>query len=323
MAKAPLKLSRLKSASKMEAVPSGAPSVGQYHLSDGITQGLLSDFLACRERARLYLSGVRPRGTTRYLAFGSLFHKCLELYYGEGVDVEHESNRYFEEQISNGRNPQEVEEDVAILPHLFAGYAKHWMKEDEEKEWVELEGVFDTPLDIGGETMRLRGRCDGIFRVNGRLWLFETKTMSQMQEGLNDALALDNQVLMYITAKSILLGEEIIGVCYNVIRRPGQRASTPQELADKVEKDIRARPNHYYIRYPMTYPPKVREEFLRGLKLKLREFSGWLRGGVAHYRNECACRQKFLCKYLGCCISGGSLVGYDTDGKLFPELEDE
>jgi len=284
----------------------------------------MTDFLACRERARLYLNGIRPRGSTRALAFGSLFHRCLELYYGDGVSIDSECERYTQEQLGNGRNPQELEEDTAMLPHLFAGYAKHWAKEDEEKEWVELEGVFDVPFDIGnGESIRLRGRCDGIFRTNGALWLFETKTMSQIADGLNDALALDNQVLTYITAKSIELGEPIIGVCYNVIRRPGQRASTPQELEEKVEKDIRARPNHYYIRYPMTYPPKVREEFVRGLRLKLQEFVGWLRGDISHYRNECACRQRYLCKYLSCCISGGSVVGFDTDGVLFSELEDE
>ena len=45
---------------------------------DGVTFSLLSTFLDCREKARLYLQGWTPRSSSMALTFGSIIHKIDE-----------------------------------------------------------------------------------------------------------------------------------------------------------------------------------------------------------------------------------------------------
>jgi hypothetical protein len=95
---------------------------------------------------------------------------------------------------------------------------------DNNLEFLDMETVFNVPiLTEGGRPSSrvwLGGRFDGIVRRrdDGSLWLFESKTSRSILE-LQKTLAFDEQAGGYIYAAQLLLGEQIYGVVYNIMRK--------------------------------------------------------------------------------------------------------
>lgn len=95
---------------------------------------------------------------------------------------------------------------------------------DPNLEFLDMETTFEVPIltESGNPSNRvfLGGRFDGIARRrdDGTLWLWETKTSRSIAE-LEKTLAFDEQAGAYIYAAELLLGEEIHGVIYNIMRK--------------------------------------------------------------------------------------------------------
>lgn len=245
-------------------------------------------------------------------------------------------------------NLTEIEQEGAWAEALLAGYFDYW-GEDWAREWIAVEGKFDqqvTMLDgvdlYGTDAYRLRGRRDGVFASAPKkgpqkgqfgLWLLETKTKGQIDEDALDlTLAFDFQSLYYL----LTLAEEnptnypIRGCLYNIVRKPGlrklkagkqrKRAETDAEFIARTKEDIKKRPDHYYKRYELIFPPAVRAEFRRELGLQLAEFRLWLAGKLPTYRNPTACVTKYKCQFLDHCASG-NFAAYARTRNPFAELE--
>ena len=57
----------------------------------------------------------------------------------------------------------------SVMPHYF----NYWQEKDSEMDWVEVEQTFNIPYSVQSNIVPLRGRIDGVVRINGKLWLFE------------------------------------------------------------------------------------------------------------------------------------------------------
>ena len=327
------------------------PQRVEYHMQrDGVTQSMLQNYFACRQRAKFSLDGWRRvGGSKRAIEFGNLFHFLLEKWYSAKPSASASasasaSTSFFETCADQwlvraakiGDDLQAVEEDLARAAPVFRGYIDYWSKADRQKTWVELEETFDVIYQMfPGWTgkYRLRGRCDGIFyskkQRSREYWLFETKTKGVISEDtISAALAFDFQNQFYITAKELETRKKITGVVYNVIRRPGAKlnaAGDIQELGGRIKADVEKQPDHYFKRFEVPYPREILKKFKeKELPNKLLEFNAWWNGFLyCTFKNQSACVSRWNCEYLDACADcNGKMVGYVQDGRLFPELED-
>jgi hypothetical protein len=304
---------------------SGRPS-RLFTIKDGITQGLLGDFIDCRQRAEYRCQGWRTIGISRAMEFGSLFHALLEAWYTNWgltpISVLRQVEPIWRKRARLlGDEAQAVEKDLAVAGALFQRYCTFWLKQDTKKKWLELEGVFDQPWN----GYRLRGRCDGLYERGG-VWLFETKTKSTLvEDNIAKALAFDWQSLYYILAKEAQTGKKIAGVCYNVIRTPSLKLGQDERLPDyckRLGEDVDKRPDWYFMRYECAYTRKGVEWAAVELRNKLAEFDTWAHGQSQTYCNQASCCSRWQCSFLPACATG-SMVGFERMRKWrYHELEE-
>jgi hypothetical protein len=315
---------------KVESFPPGARLFNPGR--DGISQGLLGQWCACRMAAEFRVRGWKRDIISRALELGSLFHLLLHRLYEQSMKkgawtpnaaLSAVVQEWQKRARKSGDEMQAVEDDLAVANRLFAGYAKRWYKSDVKREWIQLEQVFKQICNL----FLLRGRVDGVFRCKGRLWLFETKTKKYVDDAaLTAALQFDWQSFFYAMAKEVEIGEPIVGVLYNVIRKPSLELGKDGDRRawyGRIEADIAKRPDWYFKRYEVRWTDAQRAIFREEFRQKACDFLAWAEGRLPTYRNQSECTGKWNCSYLAACASR-SMVGYKRESVFrYPELEED
>jgi len=309
-----------------------------YAIEDGVTQSLLTTFLACRRRCQYVLEGWESISPRDPLIFGSFFHGLMEHLYnhashGEAAPrfVDYETT-WHKECGHLIHDPQKFEAFMAMGEALYEEYIEYW-EDDFERDFFEVEGVFDVVF----ATFRLRGRRDGVFNVkpkgkknkrrSPRPWLLETKTASGIDASTLDLrLNFDFQNLFYITAFEIETGEKLAGVLYNVVVKPQIKVGTKanpdiQSYAASVKEAIKSDPEKYFHRFEVVYSEATKKRFREDLEIILWEFYEWVTGKGRTFHNPEACVTRWSCEFLSACASGGNMAGYTQTRKMFRELD--
>lgn len=217
---------------------------------DGISYSLLSRFINCRERFRIYtVEGLAPAGTTDSLEFGTIFHKLLEHHAGGSTFPQLERMIYQDKQNSFLGN---------MALSIFRIYVDTWKDQDASLKYVSQEEVFRTPIYLpSGRKVDLRGKFDEVFRDQGKLWLQENKTKSQIDEiSLEHTLPFDLQTMLYCHCIRAIYKEAPAGVLYNIIRKPGLKQKvkeTDSDFLKRIVEDINSRPEWYFVRYRISF----------------------------------------------------------------------
>lgn len=219
---------------------------------DGITFSLLSRFLVCRERFRLYtIEGLKPVPQfDRATGFGNLWHVCEEALAGHRAAPQaHAGNpevwlpalvNYARGLCGRHRTQQEdIDHWYRVVRAVFPLYVKHWRSHPDVVARGPLlqEQVFSVPIRLpSGRVVKLRGKWDSVDAVlagpNKGVWLQENKTKGNPYgPKIERQLTFDLQTMLYLVA----LQEEwargrpwshehpdlaLKGVRYNVVRRP-------------------------------------------------------------------------------------------------------
>ncbi len=211
----------------------------EVHISD------LRTFKACRRQwnwSSPLGHNLEPDKPYAPFFLGRVIHTALELYYRsdnqmnlyDATDISLTIER--EKMEAAGTLWETEEEMLTENTDLAFGLMEHyqiWVESKEQAdnpwgdrnlEFLDLETVFDVPIltESGNPSSRvwLGGRFDGIVRRrdDGSLWLFESKTSRSILE-LQKTLAFDEQAGGYIYAAQLLLGEQVYGVVYNIMRK--------------------------------------------------------------------------------------------------------
>jgi len=310
-----------------------------YNLEkDGVTQGCLSTFQACREKARLYLDGWSAKVESSALVYGTIGHAVLEDIYSQKLgriptkqDViksvrKIEKVWWKEHKSPDPRTAQDLELALLVAEATLPDYFNFWKKDFSRLKWVMVEGSFNEPIKLDdGTVVPVRGKIDGAFK-SPNLWLFETKFKSMINEDdLVDTLPLDKQINVYLWALARKFKTTPAGVLYNIVRRTSLRQSKGESLlqfSKRIAEDIKARPTFYFIRLEISISKKEIETFEQELKGMVQDFADWTRGKVPHYKCSEMCVTKYgKCNYLPIC-SSGSTAGFTKREKVFRELED-
>lgn len=311
---------------------------------DGVTQSSLGTFLSCPERMRLsYKEGLTPArwvGSTFALDFGDLFHRGLDEIYT--FWREEGSVPSFRSILNDLRDTDEAKVNVMMTEAqlynmeinygfaeiLLREYLKHWKLDFGDVAWEGLEEKFDIPYAsqiYPGRNIRIRGKMDGRYRIGAHndLWLFETKTKSRIEDSIiADKLSYDLQVMVYMWALSELVGEQVKGVKYNLIRRPGLRhgvRETTQGFLDRVRADVEGRPEHYFLRYEAALDPHEIDRWKKDMQSIMLQIERWFRGDF-NYKNPGACGGGFVtCPYIDIC-GKQDYTAFTKNKILFTEL---
>jgi ATP-dependent helicase/DNAse subunit B len=322
---------------------------GMWNLyRDGLTQSMLNVFLSCPEKMRLsYCQGLEStKAATSAMEFGNLVHDLLDMVYSGFRDTANQQdfvenlqphltlaiNDYHDEKseelLAEGSDTMALELNTALADLVLPTYFQTWKEDWATFEWVALEEVFDEVLTVeyNGQmhSIRIRGKFDGIVRINGKLWLFETKTKGRIEEdNIVDKLSLDLQVFLYFWAMKQRYGEYPAGVIYNIIRKPQQRRKSDEDIkafASRVGIEVRKDPSHYFVRINGTVTKSELNEWEQEFHQIIRQVIQWFEGGF-HYKNTTHCMGSFTpCTFLGLC-GGGRHEFYRPRKKLFKELD--
>lgn len=193
----------------------------------GVTQGMLSRYIGCRERFRVQaIEGVGPHeGFNSRLEFGNLWHVAEEALaamggVSGGALLPSPDGRLWEgrlaghAQILSRQYPmdrQEIDHWHRMAKALFSEYVRHWSQHPDvvgRKPFLQ-EQVFAVPYTLpSGRVAWLRGKWDSVDLVPCeddpaclRVWLQENKTKSSIHVGqLTGRLKFDLQTLTYLVA---------------------------------------------------------------------------------------------------------------------------
>lgn len=218
----------------------------------GVTNSLLQRWLVCKERFRiLVVEGLRPHPQFNpRMDYGNMWHACEEAYAKDPAswnmalsDCAKKMARQFPHQ------QDQVSHWYQICFAEFPLYLEYWKDHHENRKAVPLlqEQPFDVKYKLpSGRIVRLRGKWDAVDSVDGKLWIQENKTKSQINIGqLTRQVGFDLQTMIYVIAlksgglptpkgcKSVQFN--FGGVRYNVIRRSAHKSA--QSMVTKIRED--------------------------------------------------------------------------------------
>lgn len=322
---------------------------------DGVTFSLLSTFLECRQKARLFLRGWSAGYSGFHLVMGSVLHFVLQRVYDDfrqghrtgpptRKDVMDILDELDDSWKATHRPPHpkalEVWEEVmmkaeAILPAYF----EYWADEDfKQTTWLEVEETFKLDWKVTtkkGVTLStfLRGRIDGAYTLpkskkKTAPRLFETKGRSHVDEGmLVDTMPHERQINTYLSVLRRKTGKVPATAMLNIIRKPLLRQKQGEDWSGfkkRIEADVRSRMDWYFIRMEMAVSEQDINRSEEDLNDLISDFLLWWAGESGHYKNSgsCAPPGKQPCQYLRVCAHG-DFTGLEKRRVVFRELEDE
>lgn len=238
--------------SKRKPSPKTVAPSPSWTLDDGISYSLLSRFIGCRERYRLYaVEGVRETRNKTSMDFGTYFHKLLELR------AKHPNKS--PSQLFKLNNTILTPTELGVAKVVYEEYHDYYSGDN--YKYFAQEDKFDVKYVLpSGHTFRLRGRLDEtIINPNRSLMIQENKTKGNINEDqLAAHIPFNLQTMFYVTAAAIHYKKPVEGVLYNVIRKPGHtqtnKDANEKAFLDRLRKDIQSRPQYFFIRweYPIT-----------------------------------------------------------------------
>lgn len=297
----------------------------------GVTQSFINKWLTCKYQAKLeYYYGLTPKSLSLPMNFGSCIHYVLsELYAKESLELKQVPKFIRKYQLANeekfeelaSAQMQELEQLYGLAENMLYNYFAYYTSEF-DNQWVINESVFRVKYG----DFWLNGRYDGGYVTpNRRLYLLDTKCLSQIDEGILTAtLPFDTQCMLYLFA-AYLEGYKPSGITYNIIRRPQNRFlknDTLQTFLSRIAGTVATNPSYYFIRHTLQVTKKEIDEWVETfLNPVLRDIKQWYDEKCECYLNPAALVTKYgKCPMFDVITSGN--MNYVYQRKVpFSELQ--
>jgi len=263
---------------------------------DGVTHSLVSKFLQCRERFRLYvMDGLKEADRfNRSIEYGNMFHLCEEMAQ-QGMEWEGALEKYAEDLcVKQPFDQEKVYECANTCAAQFPVYESYWAshQDEEQRQFLMAEAKFEVTHKLpSGRLAVLKGKWDGVDLLTGEekeVWHKENKTKGDVDVvNLGRRLAFDSQTMFYATAFREWQDQDdygipvrtpdavcnpFAGVRYNVIRRPltpgqpdsirphkataNRPAESDGEFYQRLRGLIEAKPETYFYRWRVRITPE-------------------------------------------------------------------
>lgn len=279
-------------------------------------------FRSCpRKYQHLYQLGRKPIATPAELEFGKVTHAWLEQYWLDGYAA---AADWIE---------REIKDPYAQVAHsaLAAGYYARWGVGDREYSVLGAEIEFRHPLIPGWEML---GIIDAVVRApDGDVWLVEHKTVSAKTDIAPGSqywqkLRLDTQLGTYVRGSRTVLGDEPVGVIYDVLRKPEpplratpehlrryrkdgvlyancrERDETPEEYGERLFRELSA---DGYQRQQVVVLERNEEQAAEAMRSAAHEIDGCAQRGVWPLNPDACFNYGRRCEFWGVCSGEDSL----------------
>ena len=272
-----------------------------------IHQHNLSDFLFCRRKFNLTVNKkIVPRITPEQFVVGGMFANTIEQCHN-GMELKN-CFAYIaaeEQKAMLTATTQEainkIETRKATIMAMVGGYSRNF-KDDDWEEIVPEYKVIMPILDFE-YICTLDGK---IIDKEGKNWVLELKTTTQLQKDTIEKLPLNFQVLSYYLALRKHLGEPIKGVYYRHIKKPTiklKKNETPWQFQRRIATEYIEYPEKYFHQEKILFDINVLEEFEKELYQKFIDLERCYNNNF-WYKNEVNCNTKYgNCVYLPYCIN--------------------
>jgi len=235
-----------------------------HDLPADITYSLMAVAKDCPRK--LYLRYVRCldlKNKKPSLTLGSAVHKFVET-----GDIDQALALYDDVLPQTPEQADRMAIDMATVQAIAEQYPRFYRPLD-----IRPEVKFRVPIlnpDTGAKSRRfhLSGKADGIVLDDGKWWLFELKTASQITETYIERLRLNLQITTYIYALQRQFGIHFEGVIYRIIRKPQikqRRDESLQQFCERIKEDYRQRPEWYFVEQTVTRTQDDLDQFEREL----------------------------------------------------------
>lgn len=268
----------------------------------GLRQSTIYLWLRCREQFRLQLvEGWTSYRTSAAIDNGNLWHWLLDRRHNGKLRTNNldgflrtHAKRFRDDNPNmplsrlNAMHLSYVQ-TRALWPFYCKLFPDDWKWHGVEKQFsFKHFPKVGHSQDKRAYSIPINGIFDGVFEDdNGDLWLFETKTKSQIDEfEIQDAMQLDVQVMLYLYAIKQVYGRWPKGVKYNVIRKPivRKKEEDPVAYGARLSKQIRKNPDHYFKRWNMKVSAtKIQAWVDNTLDQILLDIQAWAEGRAGHY----------------------------------------
>jgi len=202
------------------------------------TYSMWSLFRNCRKACEWrYIHELVPLEQDHNLAFGTVIHKCLEIWHssrdlGPVLD-------FIDRTYANRAQEEDQKRDWHLSSAMMKGYAACYASE--EFNVVALEKTFEGSIvnpatGASSRSFMLAGKVDGVVRIGDEHFLLEHKTASQVDADYLERLWTDFQIVLYSRYVEQTLGIRIAGVLYNILVK-----ARPQQGRGETEAEFEAR----------------------------------------------------------------------------------
>lgn len=183
------------------------------------TYSMWSLFRNCRKACQWrYVRELVPLSRDHNLSFGSLIHECLEKWHRSRdlkVVLDH-----VDTSLPNRQGDDSQKADWHLATAMMKSYAAIYPLEDFDVVFLEkkFEGrILNPDTNAPSRSFVLAGKVDGIVCMDGKFYLLEHKTASQMDGDYLEKLWTDFQICLYAHYVEEALGIKITGIIYNIL----------------------------------------------------------------------------------------------------------
>lgn len=304
------------------------------HKVDGVSQSILTTFMACKKKSELKLQGWRHIKPGAAMVFGILAHDVIGEAFSQfstlppvtwvrnalklavdKVTQEHEGRLSVEATDA-------MNHSAAVLLGVLPLYFEHYKSEFDKSNWIMIESNFRVQLP--NVPFPMVGRYDRVRRIKGKPWLYETKTKGRIEDDyLTEMLHFDIQDGVYLQAILAELNEMPVGVVYDVLRNPGLKQKVGEDdnaFLQRIVADVKARPEHYFIRYEVAIGATEMKDFAIELAKIASDFHDWRNGKTSTWKNTMACKTSWgMCEMIPICARN-DYSNFVQRKEMFPEL---
>ena len=247
-----------------------------------------------------------PRNKKKSLGLGSAIHLGLET---DDID---KAVGYFDGVFPDSQEEaNELEVQRATVRAMLTGYFARFGKWGEE---TIRELSFDIPIrnpktGAVSRSFRLQGKIDAITVIDGKMWLVEYKTASQINKGYFDRVSLDEQITLYMYAYRERFGVKPEGVIYRVLKKPTIRQTkkeSMEQFCNRLEQDYVDRPDFYFFEQKYYRSENDLKQFEKELWAFTQQYLYEKRNDI-NCKNASRCLDFGQCEYMPICLCEADL----------------
>jgi len=193
---------------------------------DTLTYSGIKTFRNCRRMYDLrYNRCLVPIEEDETKRLGSVFHKCMEMWYGRDIGVPAEQVIDGIQDYIDRSYPDRLVDDVQrknwhLAVAMFRAYIGKYPSENFKVVAVEKEfrcPIVNPDTSCSSRTFMMAGKVDAIILIDGQYYILEHKTAANITGDYIERLPMDFQITLYSDYIGQEMNLKIAGILYNVV----------------------------------------------------------------------------------------------------------